>query len=320
MLSPCHRMVKYPYSTWPKPLGDNIRFLAVFITKIAAINFASVDQFFLKLLTHFPIWSSWQTCKAAFPFERWGDSAQMVNVTCSKMLVSSAPEPRPPIPLPCTPGIAFPLPFTAPPSPSLPSASLTAHVSPGSNRQLHPHHRLLLLPQLFLRASQHLLFYWSYWRYEPGPFSPGHQFSPLLPILTRKSPPLTYRKQRPSERRSLMLSPQHCFSSPANLPPVSDKSPRLLTSLPHVPLLFPQIHTINILPFTAFLSPPWWLLLPVPQVSLVLQTISFSPACVLPWASALSSYCSSRTNFYKEKTMLEVTSESFGELVKNTDS
>lgn len=43
-------MVKYPCLTWPKPLGDNIQFLAILIAKVALTNFTSVNQCFEKSL------------------------------------------------------------------------------------------------------------------------------------------------------------------------------------------------------------------------------------------------------------------------------
>ena len=48
-------MVKYPCSTWPKPLEGNIQFLAILIAKVAVSNFTSVDQCFensLNPLSH----------------------------------------------------------------------------------------------------------------------------------------------------------------------------------------------------------------------------------------------------------------------------
>ena len=56
-------MVKYPCSTWPKPLEGNIQFLAILNAKVALGNFTSVDQCFeksLNPLSHLTSWETWE--------------------------------------------------------------------------------------------------------------------------------------------------------------------------------------------------------------------------------------------------------------------
>lgn len=185
----------------------------------------SVGLFIFKLLAHCPIWS---LCRLGKLHSRLkcGETQPKVTEQDVGRFCPRPQVPHPPTPTP-RPYTSFPLPLSAPPSLSFPSASSCPYES-RPNQQLHPHHRPFqlasALPSGLVSISLSLVLLDAH----PRPFVfPRSPIQPLLPIPIRKSPLLKVTENKSQQRAvsclHLRFSQGHFPTLPA-CPPFPDKS------------------------------------------------------------------------------------------------